>query len=227
MRTSRENPKSSRKYYPLLLDLASRRVVVIGGGRVAERKVRGLAASISPGRAEVRVVSPTITPGLRRLAATGLIRHIHRRWRLADLRGAWLVYAATDDRVVNHEIAVRARAGGCLVNAVNTPEEGNVLVPAVMRRGDLVIAISTGGVSPALARTLRRELTRQFGAEYQAFLALLGQARRLLGEKVRSEARRRLLLRRLVESNVLALLRRGEMTRAVRLARQVTGLRTL
>lgn len=212
-----------REAYPLLLNLTGRVAVVVGGGRVAERKVRGLL----PCGALIRVVSPRLTPGLTRLARAGTIHHVGRGWRHADLHGALLVYAATDDRAVNHAIAVRAQAAGCLVNAVDQPEAGNVIVPSVVRRGDLVIAIATGGVSPAFARQIRRELAREFGPAYRTYLRLLARLRDRLRREVPSEARRRRILRRLVASDLLALLRRGEQARAVRLARRMTGLKAL
>lgn len=216
-----------REAYPLFLDLTGRLAVVVGGGRVAERKVRGLL----PCGVAIRVVSPRLTPGLTRLARAGTIHHRGRAWRSGDLWGAWLVYAATDDRAVNRAVArwarAAARTSGCLVNVVDQPEAGNVIIPSVVRSGDLVIAISTGGTSPALARQIRRELAREFGPAYRTYLRLLARLRDRLRRDVASGAlssnESRRLLRRVVASDVLALLRRGARRRALDRIRRLTA----
>lgn len=215
-----------REAYPLFLDLTGRLAVVVGGGRVAERKVRGLLRC----GAAIRVVSPRLTPGLTRLARAGTIHHKSRTWRPADLHGAWLVYAATDDRAVNRAVARWSRAvaktPGCLVNVVDQPEAGNVLIPSVVRSGDLTIAISTGGASPALARQIRRELAREFGPAYRTYLRLLTRLRDRLRREVASGAlsshASRRLLRRVVASDVLALLRHGPRRLALNQIRWLT-----
>jgi siroheme synthase-like protein len=135
-------------YYPVFLDLRDRPVVVIGGGRVARRKVQGLREA----GARVRVIAPRIASRLR---ADALVR---RRYRPGDLRGAVLAFAATGDRAVNHAVAREARRRRIPVNVADSAAECTFLVPARLRRGGLHIAISTSGQDPRLAKAVRRRL---------------------------------------------------------------------
>jgi len=159
--------------HAVFLKLAGRPVVVIGGGPVAERKVRALLES----KASVTVVSPDVTPGLRDLAGAGGVRWEPRPYRPGDLDGARLVYAATDEPAVNAAVRVDANRAGIWVNVADEPEACDFLAPAVVRRGDLTIAVSTNGASPALARRIREQLEAEFGPEYAEALREL-RARR-------------------------------------------------
>jgi precorrin-2 dehydrogenase/sirohydrochlorin ferrochelatase len=143
-------------HYPLFLNLTNKPVIVIGGGTVAQRKIRSLLAA----GARVTVISPDIV----RLPKT--VRWLRRRYRNGDLRGARLVVSATDDQAVNARVCAEAKRRKLLVNCVAPPSAGNFIVPAVARRGSLTIAISTGGVSPALAKRLRRDLERLLRKDY-------------------------------------------------------------
>ena len=143
-------------HYPLFLNLAGQSVVVIGAGKVATRKIRSLLAA----GAHVTVISPHA----KRLLIG--VRWLKRRYRRGDLRGACLVVAATNDLKVNEEICAEAKRRKLLVNCVAPPSAGNFIVPAVARRGRLTVAISTGGVSPALAKRLRRDLERVLRKDY-------------------------------------------------------------
>ena len=134
-------------YYPIFLDLRDRPVVVVGGGRVALRKVSGLLEA----GAHVRVIAPRTAPRLR------AHRIDRRRYRPGDLRGAVLAFAATDDRAVNHAVAGEAWRRRIPVNVADSREDCTFLVPARLRRDDLQIAISTSGRSPRLAKALRRQ----------------------------------------------------------------------
>lgn len=163
------------RLYPAFLDLSGRPVLVAGGGAVAARKARGLRAA----GARVTVVAPAIRPGFPRVA-----RVRRRRFRVADLRGMRLVFAATDDRFANALIARAALRRGIPVNVVDDPDACSFLVPAVVRRGDLLLAVGTSGASPAIARSLRRALSGAFD---------LGWARRLA--RARGERALRLRLR--------------------------------
>jgi precorrin-2 dehydrogenase/sirohydrochlorin ferrochelatase len=211
------------RYYPVFLDLQGRPVALIGGGGVAERKVLTLLAC----GAQVTVISPTLTKKLLYLAQAGAIRHRKRRWRPADLIEPFLIIATTNDRKVNAEIARRAHADSRLVNIADDPARCNVIMPSVITRGDLIIAVSTSGKCPALARRIRRELERSFGAEYGRFLKLLGQVREQVRARIPSMAGRRRILQRLVASDLLSLLRLGKMSLAQKRIRQVVGLKGL
>lgn len=160
--------------YPInLVGLANRLCLVVGGGTVAFRKVAGLLAA---GAIPV-VVAPEIVGELAALAERGAIRLAQRPCDMADLDGAFLVIAATDDPALNRAISEEARARGALVNVVDVPDESNFIVPAVVRRGEMNVAVSTGGASPALARRLREQLEAQFGPEYEQLVDLLAELR--------------------------------------------------
>lgn len=191
-------------------------MVVIGGGAVATRKARLLAAS----GARVRVVSPDLTAVLEREARAGRIGVARRRYRSGDLRGAVLAFAATGDPDLNRRVAEEARARGCLVNIANLPAESDFYVPAVTRRGDLAITISTGGASPALARGLRREIATLLARGYGPYLRLLGSARARLLRSGLPESERRRILRRLVSPDLVELVRRGAIRRVTHLVQQ-------
>src|SRR5579871_907816 len=161
------------RYYPLTLEIAGETCVVVGGGMVAERKVSGLLEA----GARVRVVSPQLTPALQALAAAAQIEAQRAPYDPSCLTDALLVFAATDDRAVNAQVAADARARALLVNVADAPEEGRFIVPSVVRRGEFCLSISTGGANPMLAARLSEEMEQRFGPEYGAFVELLGQMR--------------------------------------------------
>ena len=161
---------------PIFLDVTGRECVVIGGGEVAARKIEALRNA----GAHVTVVSPRLSQSLDSLAARGLVTHIAREYERGDIRGCVLIYAATDDPKLHRELVAEARALGIPINVVDVPELCTFISPAVVNRGDLQIAISTGGASPAFAARLRRVLEGQFGTEYALTLKVLRAARRQL-----------------------------------------------
>src|SRR4030042_230398 len=153
-------------YYPIFLDLKGKRCIVVGGGSVAERKVEMLLEH----ETSVTVISPELSPKLQHLADQGAIKTITRNYQKGDLKGAFLVIAATDDPSVNAAVAGQARKQRALVNVVDDPRASDFIVPSMVRRGDITIAISTAGKSPALARKLRSLLEATLPAG-DAFLA--------------------------------------------------------
>jgi precorrin-2 dehydrogenase/sirohydrochlorin ferrochelatase len=163
-------------YIPIFLDVTGRQCVVVGGGEVAARKVE----SILEAGARVTVVSPSLSPPMEAIVAREQVTHLARNYERGDIRGCVLVYAATDDPKLHRELAVEARALGIPVNVVDVPELCSFIAPAVLKRGALQIAISTGGASPAFAARLRRNLEDQFGDEYALTLEVLRAARRRL-----------------------------------------------
>lgn len=193
------------KPYPILLDLRERLCLVVGGGRVAERKVHGLLAA----EAAVTVVSPAANATLARLASAGGIVWRPRAYRSADLGGMRLVIAATDQPAVNRQVADDARVRGVLCNVIDQPAAGDFTLPSVVRRGDLVLTVSTSGQSPALSRHLRKALEGHFGNEYEVFLRIMGATRqRLLATENDPEVRRELFAR-LVAADIPAAIRQG------------------
>lgn len=163
-------------YYPILIEMADRRCVVIGGGVVAERKVEGLLAA----GASVTVVSPTLTPRLVALAGEGRIRHVPREYKPGDLAGFELAFVTTDDAEVNTAVAREGREAGVWVNAADDPANCDFILPSVLRRGDLVVAVATGGASPALSRAIREELEAYFSEDYAVLSEVVAEVRREL-----------------------------------------------
>ena len=166
-------------YYPLYLEMNRRRCVVVGGGAVAERKVEGLLAV----GADVTVISPAASEGLRTLVAAGAVRHVAREYRSGDLAGFDLVFVATDDAAVNSAVCCDARAQDVWVNSADDPDHCDFILPAVIRRGDLTVAVSTGGASPAAARAIREELDRYFTEDYGQLIRVAAEVRAELKEK--------------------------------------------
>jgi precorrin-2 dehydrogenase/sirohydrochlorin ferrochelatase len=153
---------------------------VVGGGPVAERKVAGLLES----GARLTVVSPSATDRLRDWSRADRVRLLLREYAASDLRGHSIVFVATDDGRVNADVARDARAAGVLVNAADDPAHCDFILPAVLRRGELTVAVSTGGASPALARTVRDELDAYLDREdYTALARVAADARRTLRDR--------------------------------------------
>ena len=162
--------------YPLVVDLFERSCVVVGGGAIAERKVDGLLAA----GAAVSVVSPTLNPRLVALVRSGDIRHVCRRYRRGDLTGFTLAFVATGDRRVAAAVAREGRRRGVWVNAADDPPHCDFFLPSVLRRGPLLVAVATGGASPALARAVREEIERLLPPGYAALAETVAEVRRAL-----------------------------------------------
>jgi siroheme synthase-like protein len=150
-----------------------RRVVVVGGGRIAARKIEPLLEA----GALVEVVSPQVGTEVRAWADAGRLVLHERAFRAGDLEGAWLALTATDDPVVNTAVHAAGEAGRVWVNSADDPANCSFTLMSVIRRGDLVVTVGTGGRSPALAAQLRRRLEEEIGPEYETLLDLLADAR--------------------------------------------------
>ncbi|UCE71439.1 MAG: bifunctional precorrin-2 dehydrogenase/sirohydrochlorin ferrochelatase [Nitrospiraceae bacterium] len=188
-------------YYPAFLDLNEKKTVVIGGGAVAERKVRALLRT----GAQVSVISPDITAGLLSLKDRGAIKHYRRHYRKGDLQGALIVIAATSSSTVNAKIADDA---GHLVNVVDMPEKGNFIVPSRVKRGPLTIAISTEGASPALAKAIRKEIEGRYDKDFGLYLYFLETLRKKAMVKIRDRKKREKFLKSLASAEMLENLRK-------------------
>jgi precorrin-2 dehydrogenase / sirohydrochlorin ferrochelatase len=185
---------------PIFLKLRSRKCLVVGGGNVAESKIESLLLS----QADVHVVAPDVNANVAGLARAGKIAWQQKSFDPADLDGAFLVIAATNVPEVNHLVYHLAEERSILCNAVDDPEHCHFYYGAVVRRGPLQIAVSTGGLSPALAQRLRRELEKQFGPEYEAWLEYLGAMRDLIRASVADEQLRKEQLHELVKHGAFA-----------------------
>jgi siroheme synthase-like protein len=205
-------------HYPInLINLEGKRAMVVGGGPVGARKVAGLlAAQIS-----VRVISPAFTPELEHLAQTDQIEVIRRRYQSGDLAGAFMVVAATDNPEVNTLVWQEAHQRGCLINVVDNPARCNFIVPAVVRRGQVTVAVSTGGAGPVLARRLREQLETVVGPEYGELAALLAELRPEIKTRFPSDETRLKLAYRLIDSGLLAIIRREGLAAARAAAREI------
>jgi precorrin-2 dehydrogenase/sirohydrochlorin ferrochelatase len=165
---------SASAYYPVFLDLAARPCLVVGGGPVAEGKVEGLLAA----GARVTVVSPAATTRLAGWAANGRLRHLPREYRPGDLTGHQVAFVATDDPHVTAAVVEEGREHGVWVNAADDPARCDFILPSVIRRGRLVVAVSTGGASPAAARAIREELEAYLTTEHAMLVELAADVRR-------------------------------------------------
>jgi precorrin-2 dehydrogenase/sirohydrochlorin ferrochelatase len=191
--------------FPVFLKLEGRLCLVVGAGQVALSKIDGLLAS----GAKVHVVAPQAIASLSEWASAGKISWEQRKFEPADLDGVFLVVVAASHRELNERVFNEAQRRGVLCNVVDDPPNCDFYYPSVVRRGDLQIAISTNGCSPALARRLRHELEQQFGPEYEAWLRKLGSDRnRLFQQAIDPEYRRELLHKMAAQEEFEAFLRR-------------------
>jgi len=178
--------------FPLFVKLEGKNCLVVGGTALLEAKIEGLLAS----GAKVRVIANDVTEGIWKLAAEGKVWWEQKTFEVSDLDGVDLVVAADRDQRTNELVFAEAEARRVLCNVVDQPEHCNFYYPALVRRGHLQIAISTGGLSPSLASRIRKELEQQFGPEYVEWVNALGKARgRILQFRAPSEKRTRLLKR--------------------------------
>ncbi len=192
-------------FYPVSLDLGGRPCVVVGGGRVAERRVMTLLEA----GAVVTLVSPAITPALAALVGAGQVRHVAREYQCGDLAGAALALTAVDDPSITATVAGEARERGVWLNAADDPAHCDFILPGLVRRGVLTIAVGSGGASPALTRALREHLDATLGVEWAALGELAADARldlRTAGRAADAEAWRRALA-----ADVRALLAEGRV----------------
>ncbi|MGH9263707.1 MAG: precorrin-2 dehydrogenase/sirohydrochlorin ferrochelatase family protein [Acidimicrobiales bacterium] len=192
-------------HYPVNLVLDGRECLVVGGGKVAVRKVEGLLDC----GARVRVVAPRVDPALRGRA--GVVVE-ERPWRREDLAGMWLVIAATDDPAVNRSVFEAGQRAGVWVNGADDPANCSFTLPSVVRRGDLQVTVSTGGRSPALATWLRRRLEGEIGPEYAVLLDLLASERE--GLKAAGRSTEGLDWQSALDSDMLGLIRNGDLAHA-------------
>jgi len=205
--------------FPILLNVRARRAVVIGGGAVAERKVRGLLDA----GAAVTVISPTLTPKLKEQAAAAALTWHERRYAPSDLNAAFLVFSATNDDAVNAAVTREAHERGLLVNDAGDAERGDFTTPATHRAGPLTVTVDSSGLSPSFTKRIRDELALQFDARYGRAAATLGSLREHVAAVV-PLARRAAVMRKLAERDIddLAAMPRGDIEHEVE--RTVTEL---
>ena len=207
------------KYYPVNLDIKNRNGLVVGGGAVGTRKVNTLLQC----GARVTVVSPNPAAQLTKLASERAITLKERMYRTDDLNEMFLVIGATDDETLNHQISKDAERANTLCNIADRPAVCNFILPSIVRRGDLVITISTSGKSPALAKRLRQKLETQFGQEYEKFLVLMGAIRKMLLRQAHEPETHKAIFNQLVDSDLIQLIKENQKEEINSLLYQILG----
>jgi precorrin-2 dehydrogenase/sirohydrochlorin ferrochelatase len=186
-------------YYPIFIDLNQKKVLVVGGGNVAERKIKTFLRY----GAVVYVISKELTHQLDDYVKEGKIHYLGDKFREELMNGAVLIIAATDNKYLNSSIADSAKKAGILVNAVDQPADCSFIVPSIVRKGDLQIAVSTSGKSPALAKKLRIDLDKQFGSHYETFLIIIGKLRKEILAMPASSDEKNKIFNEIVSSSIL------------------------
>lgn len=210
----------TKKYYPISLDIAGKSCVVVGGGEVAQRKVERLLAH----GAHVTVVSRELTGPLEETKNHRAIKHIDAAYETTHIQGAFMVIGATDREDVNDRISKDAMSLGILVNIVDDPDKCNFILPALVQQGDLSIAISTGGKSPALARMIKEELEPRFGPEYETLLTVMGSLRKKILARGHNHEVNREIFAALLDSALLTAIRDGNKIMARKIIYDLTGI---
>lgn len=167
------------EYYPVYLNLAGKRCVILGGGTIAQGKL----AALRDAGASITVISPQSTDGIKRAAQRGHITLLQREYQPGDLEGAFIAVAATNVWHVNRQIYEEAEERGVLLNVVDDPDQCTFIAPSIVRRDPITLAISTGGASPALARKMRETLSEDKVLQWADLADVLAQARRVIKEK--------------------------------------------
>ncbi len=207
-------------HYPVFLDLTGRLVVVVGGGTIAQGKIEGLLTA----GACVQIIAPTLTLELQTLVREGRVDYTARPYAAGDLAGADLAISATNDRAVNAQVWQDATAAHIWVNVVDDPPHCTFIAPSVARRGDLTVAVSTGGKAPVLAVRVREQIEALLGDEHAQFLELAGRLRAPIAERYPNFAERKRLWYAIVDSDVLAALKRGDEAAARQTIAAITGI---
>lgn len=196
--------------YPIFLKLEGRKVLIVGGGAIAEHKLEGMLRSAD----NVTLMSPKISARIQQWVGQGLLKHLATEYIPGAAREFFLVIAATDSEAANRAVYEDARSAGVLSNAVDDPGHCDFYAPAVVSRGDFQIAISTGGHSPALAQQVRKKLEGEFGVEYAIWTQWLGRMRLALRAALPPSQRRKEMLHLLAQLKPLTQVSRREMPEA-------------
>jgi precorrin-2 dehydrogenase len=197
--------KKNYPYYPIFLDIEGRNVVIIGGGNVCARK----AETMMNYGARVTVISPQFAGEIEKWAADGALQIRRKKYEESDLDGANIVIASTDDEAVNTQIASDCRRRRIPVNVVDVTHLCEFIVPAIIEKGSIQIAVSTGGKSPALARTLKEDLMRTVGPEYDEVNQLLGSLRAEAKKVLPTDVDRKRFFDGIIAEGILDMLRSG------------------
>ncbi|HYA15069.1 MAG TPA: bifunctional precorrin-2 dehydrogenase/sirohydrochlorin ferrochelatase [Syntrophales bacterium] len=207
------------RYYPICLDITNKRCIVVGGGEVAERKVERLLDF----GARVAVIGKKLTPRLKTMKKEGRIDHIDADYDKAYIKDAFLVIGATDRDDVNAKISQDGREKGIPVNIVDDPDKCDFILPSLLQQGDLLIAISTGGKSPALAKKLREDLEKLYGPEYQTLLKVMGSLRKKLVMEGHPSDENKPLFEAVIHSDILQHIKDKKWEQVKKIIYDITG----
>lgn len=212
-------PANTTYFYPVFLNIQGRKCVIVGAGEVAERKALRLLEC----GAAVSVIGREPTPGLKKLADEGRVEYIAGYYDETFIKGAYLVISATDDPAVNESVQCAANREEILINVVDDPERCDFILPSIVQRGALQIAISTGGTSPGMARKVRLDLEKEYGGEYALFLEILARLRKKVLERGRTPAENKKIFEAVVNSEALDLVRGKKWDGARQVIRALSG----
>jgi len=207
------------QYYPVFLDIKDRNCLVVGGGDVGTRKVEMLLEC----GAAVTVVSIDATKKLKRFLKDGRITLVKRAYKPSDLEGSFLVIGATNDEQLNQQLSMDAKKRRLLCNIADRPAACNFILPAIVQQGNLVLAISTSGKSPAFAKKLRKDLEKQFGEAYATFLDLMGAIRSHLLQEKHAPEQHKPFFQKIIQSDIISWIQNGQYEKIDRLLLDVLG----
>ena len=208
------------KYYPVYLDITNKRCVIVGGGDVAERKAERLLDF----GARVTVIGKTLTPLLETMKRDGRIEHIHADYDGTLIGNAFMLIGATDRDDINTRISLDGKHKGILVNIVDDPAKCDFILPSLVQQGDLAIAISTGGKSPALAKKLREELEKRYGPEYEALLHMLGKLREKVVARGYASDENKQRFEAVIDSDILQHIKDKNWEQVKKIIYEITGV---
>ena len=206
-------------YYPIMVDLTGREVLVVGGGSVAGRKIKTLLDY----RAVVSIVSRELSTEIKDYVDSGEVRYLGEEFNPVFLKEIFLVIAATDDAELNHRISQAAEAKGLLINAVDQPSDCNFIVPSIIKKGDLIVAVSTSGKSPALAKKIREQLTEYFGDEYDIFLRIMGGIRSEVISSGSDQNENSRIFNQIIDSDLFEAVKAGKLNDAAAILSKILG----
>jgi precorrin-2 dehydrogenase/sirohydrochlorin ferrochelatase len=193
-------------YYPVFLDIKDQKVIIVGGGSVAERKVENLLTY----GCRIYITAHHLTQYLNNLVTEGKIERVEYNEIPAQMEDAFMAIAATDDPLINREVSVMAKKQRVLINAVDQPDDCSFIVPSAVKRGDLHIAISTGGKSPALAKRIRKELESSFGEEYGILVDIMGLIRKKILALDKPQGQNKEIFEKLANADLPELIRKND-----------------
>ncbi|VAX22023.1 Precorrin-2 oxidase @ Sirohydrochlorin ferrochelatase activity of CysG [hydrothermal vent metagenome] len=204
-------------FYPIFLDIKGKKCLVVGGGSVAERKVKSLLKFA----AKVTVVAPQVSPEIENLAVNQNLTIVKARFEPSHMENAVLAIGSANSKEVNQTVYNEAEKLKIPVNIVDQPELCTFMVPSLVRRGDLSIAISTSGKSPAVAKTVRKLLEAEFGNEWGEYLEIMGEARKIAFKTEPEQKKREEMFNEIVKANLLEMIREGNSDGARRKAMEI------